>query len=358
MRIPQKTQRKTVPELELGESVFPSRSGAGQDGFTLVELLVSMTILAFILATLTGAVSMVADTWKSSEERVEAFQSARGALEMITREMTPASVDTKMQFAVMPGTRLEEAGADFIAPESPTVFWMAPLGLDSEMRCVGYYLYRNDERKIYRLMRYYVGPKSPGGFFPPMYAADLRGNNREDSRNLRTSPVDADWFFKNVGAKAFDALDPDNDDVAVSPVAENVVALWIQSLDLLGNPIPWLSRAPNHPDSDLIYNSAGFFHMATTVPFDSGRSTEFLAETPQSMKANRVPSAIEITVITLNDQVMAREPTIPQMENIFEGRNGVLDIEASVAKFNEDLLAEGIKSGRTFSTRVKLLNGS
>ena len=135
----------------------PMNSGAGPGGFTLVELLVSMTILAFILATLTGAVSMVANTWQSSEERVEAFQSARGALEMITREMTPASIDTKMQFAVMPGSLLEDVGADFIAPNSPAVFWMAPLGLDGEMRCVGYYLYRNDERRMYRLKRYYVG---------------------------------------------------------------------------------------------------------------------------------------------------------------------------------------------------------
>ena len=136
------------------------------------------------------------------------------------------------------------------------------------------------------------------------------------------------------------------------------MALWIQALDLLGKPVPWLSRAPNHPRSDLIFNSAAFFQMATSVPFDGGRSTEFLAETAQSMKANRLPSAIEITVVTLNDQVMAREPIIPQMTNIFEGRNGVLDVEASVAKFNLDLLDAGIKSARTFSTRVKLLNGS
>ncbi len=338
---------------------IPAGSGAVRGGgFTLVELLVSVAILALILSTLTGAVSMVADTWKTSEERVEAFQSARGALEMITREMTPAEVDTKMQFAIVPGSHLEDAGAEHIAPNSPAMFWMAPLGLDGELRCVGYYLYRNEERRIYRLKRYYVGPESPGGYFPDMYAADLREGNWEASRNLRTSPVDAGWFFANVEAKAFDDLDPDNDDVAVSPVAENVVALWVQALDLLGKPVPWLSMARNHPNSELIYNSAAFFHMATTVPFDAGMTTVFLAETPQSMKANRVPSAVDITVVTLSDQIMARELTVPQMENVFAGRSGVLDLEASVAKFNRDLLEAGIKGARTFSTRVKLLNGS
>ena len=45
-------------------------------------------------------------------------------------------------------------------------------------------------------------------------------------------------------------------------VSDGVIAFWVQCLDILGNPVPILADAKNHPDTNLIYNSAGYFNMA------------------------------------------------------------------------------------------------
>lgn len=320
-------------------------------GFSVVELLVAFTVLSVLMAILLAAVPPVTSTWIESERRIETYQRARGALELLTRELTPAVVDTRMQFIVLPGEELEEFGAQNVAPLSPALFWMAPLGEDGELRCVGYYLFRDDERQFYRLKRIYIRPDNPDGYYPRLV-------NRVDARDItmRTDPLSARWFLENLDEKAFDEQDPDNDAVVVSTAADGIIAFWVQCFDLLGNPVPWLSQARNHPSTDLIYNSAAYFQMATTKPFDSGESTEFLRQTKQVMKANRVPTEMEITLITIDSSLLAKEIPIPPMESVLV--DGKLDMDGSVQLFSQRLKEAGINGAEIFTTRVKLVNGT
>ena len=80
---------------------FPSkiRIAAGRAparGFSLLEILIAIAILSIMIVFLGGMTSTVSRTWTNSEKRVETYQAARGALEIMTREMTPAVVDTRM----------------------------------------------------------------------------------------------------------------------------------------------------------------------------------------------------------------------------------------------------------------------
>lgn len=183
--------------------------------------------------------------------------------------------------------------------------------------------------------------------------------NFDDTRDLsmRTDPVSANWFLERWDEKAFAEEDLSNDQAVVSAAADGVIAFWVQCYDLLGNPIPWLSEEVYHPRSRLMYNSAAYFHMATTEPFDDGKSTVFLAETKQVMKANRVPAEVEITLVTMDDTAVIREQEIPIMENRLDDR-GALDMEASVRAFLDKLKVKGITGAEVFTTRVKLVNGS
>ncbi|MEM0895858.1 MAG: prepilin-type N-terminal cleavage/methylation domain-containing protein, partial [Verrucomicrobiota bacterium] len=109
--------------------------------FTLVELITSMAIFSVILLILTSMTGTVINTWANSETKVDTVQNARGALEMVTREMTPAVIDTHMQFAIMPGTVLTTdanlAGLN-IVEEAQAALWMAAVGADGERGCGGY----------------------------------------------------------------------------------------------------------------------------------------------------------------------------------------------------------------------------
>ena len=294
-------------------ALLPFSTKRGEAAFTLIELLASIGLLSVLLLLLASVTESAGSAWRLGRSRVDTFQSARTALEIVSRELTPAIVDTRTQFVVAPGQLLTDAGALQVAPESSALLWMAPIGENSELRLVGYYLYRDEARRFYRLKRLYAGPgpsTDPRARYFPI--------NLDDPRDpqLRTSPIDAKWFTRNFNASAFDEEDATNEAAIVSTAADGVIAFWVQCIDLLGNPIPLLSEAKNHPSSELFYNSAAYIQFATTEPFEGGNSTIFLAETPESLKANRVPAAIDLTVVTLDSVTLGRVQSVPLQTNV------------------------------------------
>ncbi|NOY00219.1 MAG: hypothetical protein GXP30_10855 [Verrucomicrobia bacterium] len=321
------------------------------NAFSVIELLLAVTVLTILLLLLMGVVAIITDVWVESERTIQSKQRARASLELFTREITPAVVDTRMQFVVAPGKNLEKVGAKFIAPDSPAVLWMAPLGIGGELRCVGYYLYRNEKNNHYRLKRIYIRKDNQDGYFPKLI--DLM-----NARNpgIRTDSLSSRWFVDNWDSRAFDDTSAYNQKVIVSTVADGVVAFWVQCLDLLGNPIPLVSESQHHPRSDLLFNSAAYFHMATSTPFDNGDSFVYLAKTPFVMKAHRLPAEMEISIITIGDVVLERGLSIPQMENVMS-KNGSLDMKGSVKLHMEKLQESGITEAKVYTTRVKLSNG-
>lgn len=328
------------------------RKNFRKEAFSILEMLVAVSVFSGLLLLLSSVVAVVTDAWVKSEQTIQTNQRARAALELFTREVTPAVVDTRMQFIVAPGEDLDVVSAHNIAPNSPAAFWMAPLGTGGELRCVGYYLYRNEELKHFRLKRIYIRENNEDGYFPKL--VDLA-----NARNvgMRTDPVTSKWFTANWEKEAFDDNSAGNQKVIVSTVADGVIAFWVQCLDLLGNPIPLVSESENHPRSDLLFNSAAYFHMATSTPFDNGDSFVYLAKSPFVMKAHRLPAEMEITIVTIGDVVLDRDYSIPRMENVIN-ENGSLNIGKSVNLFFEKLKTVGIKDAEVYTTRVKLSNGA
>ena len=337
------------------------KPGRKDAGLSLIELMVAFVIFAGLMVILVGAVEPVSRTWVESERKVLSYQRARGALELLTRELTPAVVDTRMQFAVVPGTMLEEVGAPSVVEDSPVILWMAPLGRYGDLRCVGYYLFRDEDRQLFRLKRIFVKPtvedQKENPYFPTVGNSENIEDLKKESLSMRTSPVEPNWFLDQWDAKACDEEDAYNKDAIVSTAADGVLAFWIQCYDILGNPVPWLSKVKNHPKSEMVYNSAAYFNQANVEPFEDGSTTVFLKETRYAMKANRLPAEIEITIVTLDDDVSIQGIEIPPMKTVLTS-SGALDLEVSVRSFQDALKENGILRSRTFSTRVKLLGGS
>jgi hypothetical protein len=136
-----------------------------------------------------------------------------------------------------------------------------------------------------------------------------------------------------------------------------VIAFWVQCLDVLGNPIPFLSKSTVHPASELQFNSAAYFEVATSTPFDTGASFQYLAASPQAMKANRVPATLDLTIVTIDSRTLARGVAIPVQANIYDAK-GALDVDASRKQFETLLQQNNIYNARVFSTRAKLVNGN
>jgi hypothetical protein len=322
--------------------------------FTLVELLTSVSLLSLLMLMFAQIADSGLRVWRDGVARADSYQTGRSALELLSRELAPAIVDTRMQFVIAPSDTLRPAWRTGAAPQSPVLLWMAPLGESGRLRCMGYYLYRDEAKRSYRLKRIAIDPpedQQAPSFFPRF--ANLQ--NPRDA-TLRTSPVDASWFSRNWSAVAFNDADPANDQAVVATVADGVIGFWVQAYDLLGRPVPFVSASKTHPASRLYFNSAAYFQAATSEPFEDGASFQYLAQTPQSMKANRVPAAVELTIVTANAALLARRAAgLPLQPNIEP--NGSLDLDESLSAFRLALQKAGVIATRTFTTRVSLTNG-
>jgi uncharacterized protein (TIGR02599 family) len=63
-------------------------------GFTLVELMVSVTVLVILMLVVANFVSLVQRTWVRSNSRVSQFREARIAFDLLTRNLAQATLNT------------------------------------------------------------------------------------------------------------------------------------------------------------------------------------------------------------------------------------------------------------------------
>jgi prepilin-type N-terminal cleavage/methylation domain-containing protein len=77
-----------------------NKTGTQRSGFTLVEVLASMAVLAVLILMLGGFFDQATKAWNSGETQVVVFDMARGALDEVYRDTTMAVADRYLPFAV------------------------------------------------------------------------------------------------------------------------------------------------------------------------------------------------------------------------------------------------------------------
>ena len=111
-------------------------------GFTLVEMLVSMVVLALLVVAMTALVESATKLWRDKENRVDACREARAALAIMARDLKNAVASTNIssiQFNVESGAATTNYGNN--------VFFLASLPASaqedsskSDVCEVGYFL--------------------------------------------------------------------------------------------------------------------------------------------------------------------------------------------------------------------------
>lgn len=181
--------------MKTGTNLTNNRTGMKKlvKGFSLIELLVSMTVLSAIMLMFVGILDQTQRSWDLAQGRVSQFREARVAFDIITKNLAQATLNTYVE--------QQEVDEDVIAPTEFEVkselnfqilysedlsgvtgdkpghglFFQAPLGvshnpqygqLSNLMNARGYYVVFNSdkpfrpcfveapERKRYRLMEY------------------------------------------------------------------------------------------------------------------------------------------------------------------------------------------------------------
>jgi prepilin-type N-terminal cleavage/methylation domain-containing protein len=118
------------------------RKTTRKNAFTLLEMLVSMVILALLVITMTTLVDSTARLWRSSEGRTDACREARAALIVLARDLRNAVAGTNldlMRFNLQAGAANTNYGSN--------VFFLASLPASaqgtnskSDVCEVGYFL--------------------------------------------------------------------------------------------------------------------------------------------------------------------------------------------------------------------------
>ncbi len=94
------------------KTLFPRR----QSGFTILELLVSVTVLLVVMGFLLQVTGGIGEIWKSSSGKISGFQSARSAFASITRTLSRATLNTYNDYVNTAGEPRTEANRNTFVP--------------------------------------------------------------------------------------------------------------------------------------------------------------------------------------------------------------------------------------------------
>lgn len=147
-------------------------------GFSLVELLVAMTVLSLLSVLLVTIAGQSGRIWQAGERDNQSRQRARAALNFISRELKQAALPLdrsnmdSLRFAINP----KEAPSSFASPDS--LFWQAPIATDASagrMASVGYFVHWNSQKKA-ALYRLFLNPSDYDPKDPNSALSDLPPN--------------------------------------------------------------------------------------------------------------------------------------------------------------------------------------
>lgn len=229
-----------------------------REAFTLVEVLVSLTVLVILLLISAQVIGTVQSTWTTSNARVSQFREARTAFDIITRNLSQATLNTFVDYdttylssstntasTAAPSSYVRKSDLRFLcgpasdlvpqagsAANSPghAIFFQAPLGVAHEASYVG----------LDRLLcgrGYFVQYTSDDFFRPGILPA---GFPRYRYRLMEFSPpaeenliynrptgggAPAEWFA-NAGVPLQGQEEPGERGLT-RPIADNIIALII-----------------------------------------------------------------------------------------------------------------------------------
>ncbi len=343
------------------------RRHQGCHAITLVELMVSLSVLGVLVGVLSGILNSVSRGWTYSTARIGEFRQAREAFESMNRRLREATLNTYLDYFDATGlSRTPATAASFVpvrygraselrflaGPASgmglpvPTVshavFFAAPTGytsgpttfsgLDSVLNTRGYYVEWNDDVSIPA----FIAPSKPRLRYRLM---EFQQPSEQLSvfKYTEANPAYAgkEWFvdaFKKTP-------------VPSRVIAENIVALIIQ---------PKLAPADEKQlrDSGVIGSGvpAGTA-LAPNYLYDSTLGSSVPALNPK----HQLPPVLSVTLVAVDEREVARLPSseLPLQTDLTARFLKAADFATDLAWLTQTLGAQGVVC-RVFSTELRI----
>lgn len=280
--------------------------------FSLIELMVAMTILTVLMLMMTTLLEQVQKSWRYSESRISQFREARVAFDLVTKNLSQASLNTyynlvdedsdglvdgysrvsELHFVTMSANQLAGGGSQ--QPFGHAVFFQAPLGFSTNFRNLnnlfngrGYLVAFGGDQKFrpsfidsaprhrFRLME----------FRPPAESNEVFEDGQEELRDGKRQEFDG-WFDQKVG------VGEGSFESHLNPLAENIIMLVISPRESLSSGD---SRSPD-------YSS-----LAPDYTYDSNDDTNS-GSLPgeQADNSQQVPPLVRVTMVAIDEATAAR----------------------------------------------------
>ena len=276
--------------------------------FTLLELMVSMTVLALIMLLVFQMLDTTQKTFQSSRARASTFKEARVAFEGITRRVGQAMLNTYFDYKYPnndpnrePTDYERKSDLHFISGRASTllrggeysthcVFFQAPLGfslrpenqsLGSLLNSWGYFIERaNDNDQIPEFLRSYNAVDTSREryrlmeFRPPTENMEVYGANLSRSYNIN-------WFKNQIKQKSAGGVPFSR------PLAENIIALVIE---------------PKRSEK------TGAAVLAPSYEYDSRRFQK--RNNARDETKHQLPPLVEVTMVAIDEESVIRNEQI------------------------------------------------
>ena len=330
----------------------PANAGA----FTLVELLVSMTVLV-LLVTLLGRLSIQATgAWGSGESNKERLQNLRAISDLLGSELQGALLPTcrtntsGLQFVVNP-TQQNVVSSTYLNHDA--IFWQAPIASDQtygNVAEVGYFVSwdsTNPSRPRAQLCRFFVNPATSTAGQEGANPNFLIYQQQPSPQPTPPQPTPSPWLSDNILATICPAT---ASKLYQGLFADNVVGLWTVCLDPLGNKIITPLGKPTLADGNDAFDSRdGYSYIDTTSTVTPPPSL--------TRAACALPAAVQVSFALLDSDAASRVGPAQQtaiLADVTASKNAAAFI--SMAKTDTQLQAVW-RGMRSYQTVVYLQNG-
>lgn len=265
---------------------WPASSGGA---FTLVELLVAMTVLILIVALVLSIITQASSVWRRSNEGMEAFQSARLGFDLITRNLSQATLNTYLDYddPTNPTRYLRKSELAYLsapaglnnlpgtAGAGEALFFQAPASYATND------LYKNMEALL-NTCGYFVS-YTTNNSLPAHVAAGGSPNPYRYRLMQLLAPTEENKIYAAAAGNAwFTNYTGSN---FVRPVADNVIALIIRPQDPAVLP---------PAQADIVTNSFTYDTRANALA------------SPQPVTAHQLPPVVQVTMVAIDETAAKR----------------------------------------------------
>jgi len=323
--------------------------------FYLIELMVSMGILSILLLMMTAVLSKIQDSWNFSEARIGEFREARVAFDLLSKNLSQATMNTyldlkvdknnvpegyektsELQFLTIPAKQI--TGTSNFQLTGQALFFQAPLGFSTRFRNLnnlfngrGYFVGYGDDQ-LFRPSFVKSAPKYRFRlieFRPPAEANEVFEDGMEerlaDQRQKFTK-----WFNQSGGIGRFQDY--------LNPLAENIITLVVAPRDSLSE----VGQKENDTYSEI----------APGYQFNSNSDKASFDKYSQ-----QVPPLVRVTMVAIDEAAAVRladrsGATMPALvsDSLFQNTR---DYQKDVLALDQSLNDQKIKH-KIFSTLVML----